>query len=96
MGSPGGFLHSWYLALQRFQPELEPTKAKLAHDAPSTTRLRTPVFDSSRSGVPPEGVELKLGLVADLGREGLVASYVEVGSAGDFVGGYAFAGSDVT
>ena len=35
-------------------------------------------------------------MVADLGGEGLVASYVEVGSASDFVGGYAFASFDVT
>ena len=34
-------------------------------------------------------------MVADLGREGLVASYVEVGSASDFVGGYALAGLDI-
>jgi hypothetical protein len=72
-----------------------PAESKLAHDTPSTTRLRTSVFDRSGAGVPPEGVELELGLVADLGREGLVASYVEVGSASDFVGGDAFASSDV-
>jgi len=72
-----------------------PTEAEFTHDTPTTTRLRTPVFNSSGAGVPPEGVELELGLIADLGREGLVASYVEVGSAGDFVGGYALAGFDI-
>ena len=72
-----------------------PTEAKFAHDTPSTTRLRTSVFDGGWTGVPSEGVQLELGLVADLGREGLVASYVEVSSAGDFVGGNAFAGFDI-
>ena len=38
---------------------------------------------------------MELGLVADLGREGLVASYVKVSSASDFVGGNAFASFDV-
>ena len=39
---------------------------------------------------------MELCLVADLGGEGLVASYVEVSSASDFVGGHAFASFDVT
>lgn len=95
MRSPGGFLDSRYLALQSLQSELEPTETKLAHDSPPTTRLRTPVFDGSRAGVPSEGVELELGLVAHLSREGLVASYVEVRPSGDFVGCDAFAGLDV-
>ena len=73
-----------------------PTETKLAHDAPPTTRDRTPILDSSRTGVPSKSVELELCLVADLGRESLVASYVEVCSAGDFVCGYAFAGLDIT
>jgi len=72
-----------------------PTETKLAHDAPSTTRLRTPVFYGGGAGVPPESVELELGLIADLGGEGLVSSYVEVSSASDFVGCHAFAGFDV-
>ena len=72
-----------------------PTETKLAHDAPSTARLRTPVFNSSGASVLPESVELELGLVADLRREGLVASYVEVGSASDLVGGHTLAGLDV-
>jgi len=93
--SPGCFLHSWDLTLQGFQPELEPTETKLAHDTPTATRLRTPVFNGGGASVSPEGVELKLGLVADLGREGLVASYVEVGSAGNFVCSYALAGFDI-
>lgn len=95
MGLPGGFLNSWYLTLQSLQSELEPTETKLAHDTPPTTRLRTPVFDGSRAGVPSECVELELGLVAHLRREGLVASYVEVRPAGDFVGCDASAGLDV-
>jgi len=72
-----------------------PTETKLAHDTPTTTRLCTPVFDGGWTGVPSEGVELELGLVADLGGECLVASYVEVSSASDFVGCYAFASFDV-
>lgn len=72
-----------------------PTETKFTHDAPSTTRLRASVFDRGRTGVPPEGVELELGLVADLRREGLVAGYIEVGSTGELVGGYTFAGFDV-
>jgi len=95
MGSPGSFPHSRYFTLQGFQPELEPTETKLAHDASATARLRTPVFNSSGAGVLSESVELELGLVADLRREGLVASYVEVGSAGNLVGGYTLASLDV-
>jgi len=92
---PGGFLHSWDLTLQCLQSELESTETKLAHDSPATTRLRTPVFDGSGAGVSAEGVELELSLVADLRREGLVTSYVEVCSTGDFIGSDAFAGFDV-
>jgi len=95
MGSPGSFPHSRDFTLQGFQPELEPTETKLAHDTPSTARLRTPVFNGSGAGVLPESVELELGLVADLGREGLVASDVEVGSASDLVGSHTLAGLDV-
>lgn len=72
-----------------------PTEAKLAHDTSATAGLRTSVLNGSGAGIPPKSVELELGLIADLRREGLVASYVEVGSAGDFVGGYAFAGFDI-
>jgi len=95
MRLPGGFLHPWYLTLQGLQPELEPAETELAHDTPSTTRLGTPVFNGRGTGVPSEGVELELGLVADLGRESLVAGHEKVGSAGDFVGGDAFASFDV-
>ena len=73
-----------------------PTETELAHDTPPTTGLGTPVFDGGGAGVLSESVELELGLVTDLGREGLVASYVEVGSSDDFVGCDAFAGFDVT
>lgn len=73
------------------QKQTYSTETKLAHDSPSTTRLRTPVFDGSGAGVPAEGVELELSLVADLRREGLVTSYVEVCSTGNFVGSDAFA-----
>ena len=72
-----------------------PAETKLAHDPPSTTRLRTPVFDGSGASVPSEGIELELGLIANLGREGLVASYVEVGSPGYFVSGDTFTGFDI-
>ena len=72
-----------------------PTETKFAHDTSPATRFRTSVFDGGWTGVPSERVQLELGLVADLGGEGLVASYVEVSSASDFIGGYAFAGFDV-
>ena len=80
---------------ERVNGSAYPTETKLAHDTSTTTRLRTPVFNGSGASVSPKSVELKLGLVADLGREGLVASYVEVGSASDFVCSYALAGFDI-
>ena len=80
---------------ERVNGSAYPTETKLAHDTSTTARLRTSVFNGSGAGIPSEGVELELGLVADLGREGLVASHVEVGSTGDFVGRDAFAGFDI-
>jgi len=77
--------------LESFQPKLEPTKPKLADDSSTSTRLDTSVFHSSWARVATERVKLKLGLVSDLRRKGLVSCDVEVRSADDFVCVCAFA-----
>ena len=73
-----------------------PTETKLAHYAPSTARLCTPVLDGCGAGIPSEGVELELSLVPDLWGEGLVTSYVEVGTAGDLIREDTSAGFHIT
>jgi hypothetical protein len=73
-----------------------PTKSELTHHSSTSPSLGTSVFDCGRTGVPPERVQLELGLVPNLGRQGLVSGNVEVCAADDFVGVDAFASFHVT
>jgi len=65
---PAGFLDTGKFASPRLQAELESAKAKFIHDAPTLPRHRTSAFDSCRSGVLRESVQLQLSLVAYLRR----------------------------
>src|SRR6266566_4450308 len=72
-----------------------PTQTKLAHHTTSTTSSRTTIFDSRRSRVATEGVQLELRLVAHLGGETVVACDVEVCAARYLVVGNALSRFDV-
>lgn len=61
------------------------TQGKFTHDPSPPPRLITTIFDRRRTRVFSKGVELELGLVANLSRQRLVPRHVEVGSASKFV-----------
>lgn len=73
---PGRFPDTGEFALQCLETELEAAEAEGAEDTTATAGLEAAVVDGSGASVSGEGVELELGLGADLGGEGGVVGQV--------------------
>ena len=72
-----------------------PAQTKFRDDTPTPPRLSAAVLHSSGARVPLECVQLKLGMMADLGRQSFVAGDEEVRPARNFVGAEAVACFDI-
>jgi hypothetical protein len=73
---PGRFPDTGELALQSLEAELEAAEAEGTEDTTATAGLEAAVVDGGGTSVSGEGVELELGLGADLGGEGGVMGQV--------------------
>lgn len=73
---PGRFPDTGEIALKSLEAELEAAEAESTEDTTTTTSLQAAVVDGGGASVSGEGVELELGLGADLGGEGGVVGQV--------------------